>query len=90
MGFENHLNYFHAGGCGVEEEIARGLTVFLNSTTVDQYFRQFSGHTQVNASDLRKLQYPNLPQLRHLARTTRAIGDQREIDRAVDRLFQSM
>ncbi len=90
VGFENHLNYFHAGGCGVEEEIARGLTVFLNSTTVDQYFRQFSGHTQVNASDLRKLQYPNLPQLRHLARTTRAIGDQREIDRAVDRLFQSM
>ena len=32
--------------------------MFLNSTAVDAYFRQFSGHTQVNAGDLRSLRFP--------------------------------
>jgi len=38
--------------------LAKGLAVFLNSTLVDLFFRQFNGHTQVNAGDLRKLRYP--------------------------------
>mgnify|MGYP000473183314 CR=1 FL=1 len=58
VGFENHLNYFHAGGRGLERTLAVGLYAFLNSTVVDQYFRRFSGHTQVNATDLRALAYP--------------------------------
>ncbi|HEX3988868.1 MAG TPA: SAM-dependent DNA methyltransferase, partial [Verrucomicrobiae bacterium] len=33
---------------------------------VDQYFRRFSGHTQVNASDLRKLPYPDQETLRSM------------------------
>jgi hypothetical protein len=33
---------------------------YLNSSFVDNFFRQFSGHTQVNASDLRKIPYPSL------------------------------
>src|SRR5262249_51636294 len=53
VGFENHLNYFHRAGRGVEIELARGLAAFLNSTLVDLYFRRFNGHTQVNATDLR-------------------------------------
>ncbi len=59
LGFENHLNYFHANGRGLERKLAVGLFAFLNSTMVDQYFRRFSGHTQVNASDLRNLPYPD-------------------------------
>jgi adenine-specific DNA-methyltransferase len=59
LGFENHLNYFHAEGSGLDRNLAKGLFVFLNSTVVDQYFRRFSGHTQVNATDLRKLKYPS-------------------------------
>ena len=59
LGFENHLNVFHAGQAGLPPELAKGLTVYLNSTLVDAYFRQFSGHTQVNATDLRKLPYPS-------------------------------
>ncbi|MEO6845772.1 MAG: Eco57I restriction-modification methylase domain-containing protein [Chthoniobacterales bacterium] len=59
LGFENHLNYFHANGHGLDRSLALGLFAFLNSTVVDQYFRRFSGHTQVNATDLRKLTYPN-------------------------------
>jgi adenine-specific DNA-methyltransferase len=59
VGFENHLNYFHANGHGLDRRLAIGLFAFLNSTVVDQYFRRFSGHTQVNATDLRKLAYPD-------------------------------
>ncbi len=59
VGFENHLNYFHANGAGLDRCLAYGLYAFLNSTVVDQYFRRFSGHTQVNATDLRTLAYPN-------------------------------
>jgi adenine-specific DNA-methyltransferase len=54
VGFENHLNYFHARGRGLPIDLAKGLAAFLNSTLVDVYFRQFNGHTQVNATDLRK------------------------------------
>ena len=58
LGFENHLNVFHQTKRGLSEPLARGLTVFLNSTVVDQYFRRFSGHTQVNATDLKLMKYP--------------------------------
>jgi len=59
VGFENHLNYYHRRGKGISQQLAKGLAAFLNSNLVDQYFRQFSGHTQVNATDLRSLKYPN-------------------------------
>src|SRR5207247_2066266 len=63
VGFENHLNYFHKNGKGLDITLAKGLAAFLNWTLVDSYFRQFNGHTQVNATDLRSLKYPTLNQL---------------------------
>lgn len=59
LGFENHLNVFHCGKQGIDENLARGLAVFLNCTAVDEQFRRFSGHTQVNATDLRLMKYPS-------------------------------
>lgn len=61
--FENHLNVFHCQGGGLDEDLALGLAAFLNTTTVDQYFRQFNGHTQVNATDLRSLRFPSRDEL---------------------------
>jgi hypothetical protein len=66
IGFENHLNVFHSGKQGIDRNLAHGLSVFLNSTAVDDYFRRFSGHTQVNATDLRLLRYPELGELEEL------------------------
>ncbi len=63
VGFENHLNYFHRNGNGLEITLAKGLAAHLNSSIVDSFFRLFNGHTQVNATDLRKLKYPPLQQL---------------------------
>lgn len=89
VGFENHLNYYHRSGRGMERQFARGLTLFLNSSIVDTYFRQFSGHTQVNAADLRRFRYPSVEQLLLLADlTTELHPGQEAIDSIVeDALF---
>jgi adenine-specific DNA-methyltransferase len=66
--FENHLNLFHSNGQGLPEDIAWGLLCFLNTEEVDTSFRLFSGHTQVNAFDLRRLTYPGAETLTQLGR----------------------
>lgn len=67
VGIENHINYFHSERNPLPPELARGLYCFLNSTLVDSYLRIFNGHTQVNATDLRKLRYPDQMTLVRLA-----------------------
>jgi adenine-specific DNA-methyltransferase len=74
FGFENHLNVFHSGKEGIAKDVAHGLSVFLSSTAVDDYFRRFSGHTQVNATDLRLLRYPELKVLERLGQWAQAEG----------------
>jgi adenine-specific DNA-methyltransferase len=75
IAFENHLNVFHAGGQGLGRHLARGLAAFLNSSIVDAYVRQWSGHTQINATDLRSLRYPARGALEALGRADRANVD---------------
>ncbi|MFH2045239.1 MAG: Eco57I restriction-modification methylase domain-containing protein [Pseudomonadota bacterium] len=86
VGFENHLNYFHKSGRGLSAELAKGLSVYLNSTIADQYFRLFSGHTQVNATDLRKMPYPTYEQLVRLgAHINDKMPDQETIDAMIEK-----
>lgn len=89
LGFENHLNVLHSGKQGIPENLARGLTVFLNSTAVDEQFRLFSGHTQVNATDLRLLKYPSREVLTRLGVWAKAQGEQtqRKIDHKIESLL---
>ena len=61
--FENHLNVYHRNNAGLEAELTIGLCNYLNSTVVDEFIRSVSGHTQVNATDLRALPYPTLDTL---------------------------
>jgi adenine-specific DNA-methyltransferase len=86
LGFENHLNYFHADGHGLDRNLAVGLFAYLNSTMVDQYFRRFSGHTQVNATDLRKLSYPDREILQAIGTEMKKLDQsQDEIDKLVEK-----
>ncbi|WP_414578878.1 Eco57I restriction-modification methylase domain-containing protein [Anabaena sp. CCY 9402-a] len=91
LGIENHLNYYHAQGQGMNPDLARGLAAFLNSTLFDSYFRQFSGHTQVNATDLRRIKYPNKDDLILLGSQ---IGDshfdQEQLDQVVHKTLSIM
>lgn len=82
IGFENHLNIYHENRGSLTEELARGIVAYLNTQTVDDWFRQFNGHTQVNATDLRSLVYPNRDALIELGRvrTTKTASGQREFD----------
>ena len=89
VGFENHLNYYHVDGAGLAPLLARGIAAYLNSSLVDQYFRHFSGHTQVNATDLRRLPYPARNQLESLGGYIREdhFPTQRELDRLMREVF---
>jgi adenine-specific DNA-methyltransferase len=91
VGFENHLNYFHQGGQGLHPTLAKGLTAYLNSELVDSYFRQFNGHTQVNATDLRNIKYPTKTQLEALGNTiTARTLDQVELDEVIKKVLLTM
>jgi len=87
VGFENHVNYFHRDGNPLDRLLARGLVIFLNSTLVDTYFRQFNGHTQVNAQDLRALRYPDRNALIALGR---CLGDVLPEQDALDTLVEEI
>lgn len=88
VGFDNRTNYFHQNGKGLDQTLARGLSLYLNSTLVDRYFRQFNGHTQVNATDLRSLKYPSLNALRLMAENYESsITSQAAIDSSVESIL---
>lgn len=88
LGFENHLNVFHAGKHGLPKTLAHGLATFLNTTAVDESFRRFNGHTQVNATDLRLLKYPNKDCLCSLGE--RAIQCQEPLQALIDEWVESL
>ncbi|HUT42902.1 MAG TPA: Eco57I restriction-modification methylase domain-containing protein, partial [Desulfobacterales bacterium] len=88
VGFENHLNYFHTKAKGLSPNLARGLAMYLNSSLFDKYFRLFSGHTQVNATDLRKMRYPSREQLMNLGMHVKdRMPNQETIDAALKRVM---
>jgi hypothetical protein len=77
VGFENHLNVIHQDHHGLPSAVAHGLVAYLNSQPVDDYFRVFSGHTQVNATDLRRMRFPSIKELEKLGRPERAQASRR-------------
>ncbi|MCQ9327573.1 Eco57I restriction-modification methylase domain-containing protein [Neisseria dentiae] len=81
IGFENHWNVFHINKHGLDELVAKGLACFLNSTELDQHFRSFSGHTQVNATDLRNIKFPTLETLIELGKSYKTSMNQAQIDK---------
>jgi adenine-specific DNA-methyltransferase len=86
IGIENHLNVFHSKRQPISENLAHGLAAYLNATAVDTYFRRFNGHTQVNATDLRAMRYPNRDALIALGQWAkgRVSVSQEEIDERVN------
>ncbi|MGC2375543.1 MAG: Eco57I restriction-modification methylase domain-containing protein [Solirubrobacteraceae bacterium] len=89
VAYENHLNVFHVANRGLDPQSAAGLAAYLNSRFVDDYVRQFNGHTQINATDLRELRYPTAEQLRTLGLAAAELSDPVDPD-ALDDLLNSV
>ncbi len=91
IGFENKTNVFHIKKVGMNADLARGLYVYLNCTLLDKYYRQFGGHTQVNASDLRSIHYPSLETLRKMGgELDGEVLSQNQIDKIINRELDLM
>ncbi|MCR4298864.1 MAG: Eco57I restriction-modification methylase domain-containing protein [Gallionella sp.] len=88
LGLENHLNVYHENKHGLPEALARGLAIYLNTTGVDENFRRSSGHTQVNATDLKMMKYPSREALIKLGEWAMRCGEptQSMIDEQLDKL----
>lgn len=85
VALENHVNYVYHSERELTEDETFGLAGLFNSVLLDRYFRTLSGNTQVNATELRTLNFPNLTTVRNIGRGIRALGrlDLAEIERVV-------
>lgn len=63
IGVENHLNYIWARAGDMGKAVCVGLYAYFSTHTVDKYVRRFSGHTQINATDINSLPVPEVAQL---------------------------
>jgi adenine-specific DNA-methyltransferase len=59
VGLENHLNYIYRPNGNMSENEVIGLTALLSSRLLDTYFRISNGNTQVSATELRAMPFPN-------------------------------
>jgi len=60
IGVENKLNYIYKKSGSLTEDETNGIAALLNSKIYDDYFRIFSGNTQVSATELRNISFPSL------------------------------
>jgi len=60
IGIENHINYIWGEKIKLNENICVAVFSYISTPTIDKYFRRFSGHTQINATDLNSLPMPEL------------------------------
>lgn len=85
VALENHSSFLHQGKPRKviplrSAELARGLSLWLNTTFIDKWFRGVSGSTQVNAGDIKKMPCPTLDELEALGESWAAGMTQDEID----------
>lgn len=85
VAFENHLNYIYHQDRELTDAEVYGIAALLNSRLLDRYFRTVSGNTQVNATEIRALHFPDLPVVSQIGRSIAGMGEpvQSEADRVV-------
>ena len=63
---ENHLNYISKTTGAMTCEELYGLFVLLNSNYLDKYFRILNGSTQVNATEINAMPFPQIESIRSM------------------------
>ena len=71
IGIENHVNYVYHAERDLTEDEVYGIAALFNSTLIDRYFRTISGNTQVNATEIRAMNFPDLELLGRIGKQVR-------------------
>lgn len=71
VGIENHVNYVYHAQRELTEDEVYGIAALFNSNLIDRYFRTISGNTQVNATEIRAMNFPELKQLSKIGKQVR-------------------
>jgi adenine-specific DNA-methyltransferase len=75
LGLENHLNYVYHARRDLTADETFGLAALFNSALLDRYFRAISGNTQINATDMRMMRFPDLATVSKIGRQVRNLTD---------------
>lgn len=86
IALENHLNYIYHAQRELTTHEMFGIAAVFNSALFDRYFRTISGNTQVNATEIRQLPFPDLKTLGRLGARICAISEfePRQVECAVN------
>jgi adenine-specific DNA-methyltransferase len=71
VAIENHINYVYHARRELTEDEVYGIAALFNSTLMDRYFRTISGNTQVNATEIRAMNFPDLKLLGRIGKEVR-------------------
>lgn len=66
IGFGNKTNYIGLSEGDLTHDEAYGLSAIFNSSFMDKYFRSISGNTQVNATEIRIMKFPEREQVKKI------------------------
>jgi adenine-specific DNA-methyltransferase len=73
LALENHLNYVYHAERELAAEETFGLAALFNSALLDRYFRVISGNTQVNATEIRTMKFPELASIARIGKRVRKL-----------------
>lgn len=71
VGIENHVNYVYHPTRDLTADEVFGIAALFNSMLMDRYFRIMSGNTQVNATEIRSMRFPELTLLSRIGKQVR-------------------
>jgi adenine-specific DNA-methyltransferase len=79
IGLENHLNYVYRSDRELSDNETFGVAAFFNSELVDRYFRTISGNTQVNATEIRSMSFPDMKTIAKIGKQVKTNQDHAEL-----------
>ena len=86
VGIENKVNYIYCESEEMSKSVVMGLSMLLNSTLYDQYFRILNGTSNVNATEMKSFPLPSIAIIKSLGKLAieSCTGNQNEIDSLIE------
>lgn len=75
VALENHLNYVYHRSRELTTDEIYGIAALFNSSLLDRFFRTISGNTQVNATELRTMKFPDLETVARIGKRITGLHD---------------